>query len=229
MKKSFSLIELIIVLVVIGILYSTINFNLKDSNLNQAADQLISHINYTRHLAIIDNKMQYYPITHNTQDNNRSKYWFKSWWQLRIGVKTNQEYFYEVFSDSSSHTDSTNFDKAGSLIREFARDPINGKYLDGNYGNDINKQLNLTSTYGIQLIKLNNIDFKKGSIRIIFDNKGNIYIDEGKRGDANDINPYELRIPLLNIRKITLCQTNKCDNNISICISPKIGNTYICK
>ena len=84
MKKSFSLIELIIIIIIVGVLYSSITFSLANTNLNQAADQIISHINYTRHLALKDNKMQYYPINNTKTEMNRSKYWFKQWWQIRF-------------------------------------------------------------------------------------------------------------------------------------------------
>jgi len=227
MKKSFSLIELIIVIVIVAILYSSINFTLSNTSLNQAADKLINHINYTRHLAIKDNKMQYYPINGSIIEMNRSKYWFKQWWQLRISKTSNGDYFYEIFSDSPTNSDSTNFNKIGSHINEFAIDPYNNLYMDGNYNNP-NKKLNL-SYYNIKKILYNGNIFSS-SIRIIFDGYGNCYISEGDKGDNGDINPYNIikREPLLDVAKITLCQDDNCETNISLCISPKIGNTYLC-
>ena len=234
MKKSFSLIELVIVIVVIGILYSSVNFSLNDSSLNQAAHQLVSHINYTRHLALKDNKMQYYPINSGATEMNRSKYWFKQWWQIRISKKRDNKYWYEIFSDSSTQTASTNFDRTGTITTEYAVDPQTNLYIAGNYESpeSLYKKLNLSYSYSIVKILINgkaSIYIKK-SFRLIFDNYGNCYLSEGDKGDGGDINPYDTdkRIPLLKTAKITLCQDDNCEKNISICVSPKIGNAYVC-
>ena len=245
MKKSFSLIELIIVIIVVGILYSSINFSLANSSLNQAADQIISHINYTRHLAIKDNKMQYYPINNSKIEMNRSKYWFKQWWHLRFsdynksGVKY---YYYEIFTDVPDDSESDNFDQNGKNPTDkwndtFAKNPVNHKYLVGNcYSSGypdcdkIDETLNLTKSYSIKKIIFNNFNVANRA-HILFDNYGVIYLDEGKSGDKGDINPYDKdeRVPLLKTAKITLCVDDNCEENISVCISPKIGNAYICK
>jgi len=228
MKKSFSLIELIIVILIVSILYSSISFSLVDTSLNQVADQLISHINYTRHLAIKDNKMQYYPINNSKIEMNRSKYWFKQWWQLRIGKNSN-DYFYEIFSDSPYST-SNIFNKIGGPVSEYAIDPYNYLYMAGNYKVKPDKELNL-SYYNIKIVKFNDKTLKSGSIRLIFDNYGNLYVSEGDKGDAGDINPYnkDKRVPLLKKSKIILCQDNDCNKEIKICLSPRIGYINVCK
>jgi prepilin-type N-terminal cleavage/methylation domain-containing protein len=235
MKKSFSLIELVIVIVVIGILYSSVNFSLNDSSLNQAAHQLVSHINYTRHLALKDNKMQYYPINSSATEMNRSKYWFKQWWQIRISTTDDNEYWYEIFSDSpNNNTASTNFDKRGDITKEYAIDPQTNLYMAGNYESpeSLYKKLNLSYTHSIVKILVNGKDsiYSNNSFTLIFDNYGNCYLSEGDKGDGGDINPYDTdkRIPLLTTAKITLCQDDNCEKNISICVSPKIGNAYVC-
>ena len=245
MKKSFSLIELVIVIVVIGILYSSVNFSLNDSSLNQAAHQLVSHINYTRHLALKDNKMQYYPISSGVEEMNRSKYWFKQWWQIKFRYFTKdgvKNYFYEIFTDLP-YDGSHNFNKVGNLPNNetswnlsYAKNPLNHKYLvgknkenssDKNFPATSDDKLNLTNTYGIVDIVYTNFS---SSRTLIFDNYGNCYLSEGDKGDAGDINPYDKdkRVPLLKTAKITLCQDDNCEKNISVCVSPKIGNAYVC-
>jgi len=229
MKKSFSLLELIAVIIIAGILYTILSPQLSDTSLTQATDKLITHINYTRHLAIKDNKMQYYPIDSSIVEGNRSKYWFKQWWQLRIGKNSDGDYFYEIFSDSP-YSKSNIFDRVGGPVSEYAIDPYNHLYMAGNYKSNPNKELNL-SYYNIKVIKYNGKELKSGSIRIIFDNYGNLYLSEGDKGDAGDINPYDKdkRIMSLEVYKITLCQDDNCNKSTNICFSPKIGKIYQCK
>jgi len=229
MKKSFSLIELLIVILISGILYSSVVSSLSDSSLNQVADKLITHINYTRHLAIKNNKMQYYPIDYSIVEGNRSKYWFKQWWQLRIGKNNDGDYFYEIFSDSP-YSKSNIFNKVGGPVSEFAIDPYNHLYMAGNYASNPNKELNL-SYYHIKVLKYNDEVLNSGSIRIIFDNDGNFYTSEGDKGDNGDINPYDKDKRMMSLKraKITLCQDENCKKNINICLTPKIGKIYLCE
>jgi len=241
MKKSFSLIEIIFIVIIIGVLYSTINFSLKDTSLYQAANQLITHINYTRHLALIDNKMQYYPIDNSNIEMNRSKYWFKQWWQIRFSYSSSDGYWYEIFTDLPTDN-SYNFDQQGNLpypdkYWEKSYAMLNNRYLVGHCDfskypscSNADKKLNLTQSYGIKKIIYTN--FYRYSKRLIFDNDGNVYLKESNSdGDNNDINPYDKnnRMPLLTTAKITLCKDLYCKKNISICILPKTGKAYICK
>jgi type II secretory pathway pseudopilin PulG len=250
-KQSFTLIELIVVLIVIAILVIKSNFTLSNTSLNQAADQVMNHINFTRELALKDNKFQYYPINNSVTELNRTKYWFKQWWQIRFTYYTKDEktyYFYEIFSDlpyNSTH----NFSKVGNLPNKkeawektYAKNPVNNLYLVGknqeNSGDNkfpeiSDKKLNLTQSYDIKKVEINgySIDSSSGIKRFIFDNYGNVYIDEGTAGDAGDINPYDKdeRIPLIAIAKISLCKDDNCNKKIDICITPKVGFAYLCK
>ena len=242
MKKSFTLLELIFVIIIVGILYSSISFSLADSSLNQSANQLISNINYTRHLAIKDNKIKYYPINNTATEMNRSKYWFKQWWQIRFS-NDSSGYWYEIFTDLPTDGSSTNFEATGGKPNKdsdyeltYAKNSdakyLTGKCDDGsNYAKceDTDPKLNFTNNYGIQKIIFKNLNSTKP--HLIFDNYGNIYLTEGEKGDGGDINPYNIikRKPLLTTGKIILCKEDNCEQNISICISPKIGIAYLCK
>jgi type II secretory pathway pseudopilin PulG len=245
-KHSFTMIELIIVIVVISILIIKANFTLSNTSLNQAANQVISHINLTRELALKDNKFQYYPIDdNNATELNRTKYWFKQWWQIHFRYYTDNGktyYYYEIFSDIP-YDGSKNFSKKGNLPNNdkswnesYAKNPLNNLYLVGNDGDNfpknIDKKLNLTQSYDIKKVEINgySIDSSSGIKRFIFDNYGNVYIDEGTAGDAGDINPYDKdeRIPLIAIAKISLCKDDNCNKKIDICITPKVGFAYLC-
>jgi Tfp pilus assembly protein FimT len=249
-KQSFTMIELIIVIVIISILLIKANFTLANTSLNQAADQVISHINLTRQLALKDNKFQYYPIDdNNATELNRTKYWFKQWWQIRF-AKTQKtgEIFYEVFSDLpyTEKDGSYNFSKNGyqpsnenSWNETYAKNPLNNLLLvgreddgSGNYPKNADTKLNLTKYYGIKRVEVNGKAVaSNNSKRFIFDNYGNVYIDEGEKGDGEDINPYDKdeRIPLTSKAIISLCKDDSCTKKIDICITPKVGFAYICK
>ena len=56
MKKAFTMLELVFVLVVIGILAAVMIPNMQSTALREAAIQVVSHIRYTQHLAMIDDK-----------------------------------------------------------------------------------------------------------------------------------------------------------------------------
>jgi prepilin-type N-terminal cleavage/methylation domain-containing protein len=207
-SPSFTLIELIVVIVLIGILISTISFNLSPDKLNLAADDIIKNIRFTQSLALKDDKYQPFPIDDSVTELNRSKYWFKQWWQINFTKNDdNDHYWYEIFSDLPD-SGSKNFDKTGYFPTakqeiSIARDPSNNKLLigrcnssstDHNYPDcdEISKNLDLTKFYGIKKIEYNGKSVSStNKIKLVFDNFGNIFLDEGNAGDNNDINPLD--------------------------------------
>ncbi|GAX88076.1 conserved hypothetical protein [Lebetimonas natsushimae] len=243
-SPSFTLIELLIVIVIIGIVITSISFNLAPDKLNIAADEIIRNIRYTQSLALKDDKYQPFPINNSVIEQNRSKYWFKQWWQIRFSSSNENgkiHYWYEIFSDlPSDQTGSSytyNFDKTGhypdnpkSLWYKSIATDINGKLLIGHCNKShypdcdkVNQNLDLTKTYGIVNITFNN----RFPFRLVFDNYGNIFLDESNsKGDNGDINPLDKNNrPILKnkINKIKLySSTNKC---IQINITPT-GEIY---
>jgi len=95
MKKAFTMIELIFVLVVIGILAATIIPRMKTNPVQEAAIDLVAQIRYTQHLAMSDDKYD---------KNNAS--WYKNRWQI---VFVNNTYSIENNNESS----------------DYAKDPLN--------------------------------------------------------------------------------------------------------
>jgi hypothetical protein len=202
----------------------------------------------TQSLALKDDKYQPFPIDDSVTELNRSKYWFKQWWQIRFSNTTDNDgikhYWYEIFSDIPYYTasGSFNFDKIGNLpmnkwYESIAVDPLNKKLLIGRctpdngdktenqtkypYCSKTDKHLDLTKSYNIVKIDFENFYIKSNnSPRLIFDNYGNIFLNEGEKGDGGDINSLDRneRITLTKVAKIKLYSiTNRC---IQINITP---------
>lgn len=86
MKKAFTMIELVFVIVIIGILAAVIIPNTRTNPAAEAATQLQSHIRYTQHLAMINDK---FDSTDST--------WMRNRWQ--IVFNGNQ---YSIVSDDNT-------------------------------------------------------------------------------------------------------------------------------
>ena len=163
MKKAFTLLELVFVIVVIGILAATIIPRTKTNPLQEAAIQLILDIRYTQHLAMVDDKYD----TNNNQ-------WYKKRWQLLFGTSatyTNGFEAYSIFSDAGTFSGNPG-------ISELAKKPSStDKLLTGgfagviNYATDtrVTKKMNLGASYGITSVTTTNCG---GAKRVAFDHLG---------------------------------------------------------
>ena len=132
-KKSnsfaFTLIEVLIVIIIIGIIVATLSFDFKIDKSQIAIDNLAKDLRYTRSLALKDDKYQPFPIDNSTVEQNRSKYWFKQFWQLKFATD-GSDLIYMIFSDQPANGSTNNFDKKvikSSHVYELA------KYADGRY------------------------------------------------------------------------------------------------
>ena len=158
MKHSaFTMIELVLVIVVLGILASLAMPRLDRDLRQEAADNILSAIRYTQHLALIDDK---------TDPSNNN--WQQKLWMIRFTVSTtNTSSFYTVSSDT---------DKSGTVNKiECAIDPINGKYMYNSsgafveIGSDESPNIFIGKNYGIDSLTLNG---GCSSQHIAFDNLG---------------------------------------------------------
>ena len=85
-KKAFTLLELIFVIIIIAIIIATMIPDSKDTKLSEGATQLVSHIRYTQHLAMIDDQFDATDAT-----------WYQNLWQIRFNG--NQ---YSIVSDNNN-------------------------------------------------------------------------------------------------------------------------------
>jgi prepilin-type N-terminal cleavage/methylation domain-containing protein len=226
-SSAFTLIEILIVIVIIGIIVATLLFDYSPNKLQLATDQLIKDIRFAQSLALKEDKYQPFPINASSKEQNRSKYWFKQWWQLKF-AKDGNDIIYMVFSDQPANGKTNNFDR--KVITSSHKYEL-AKYADGRYVyggktylykyERANQDANL-SKFGIKKVILVSQYGNKynGSIRFLFDNFGNVFLSEGKRGDKNDINPFKNRNMLIKNAILYLCLNLTCDKNRSIVITP---------
>nr|WP_229770883.1 type II secretion system protein [Campylobacter portucalensis] len=156
------MIELIFVIIVVGILAIIAIPKLKRNSVLEAADQIISHIRYTQHLAMIDHKF----------DSNDPE-WYKGRWTIEFTAnqdvigdcgKSNNCLAYHIYSDKRSKKKKNIFSGSLDSPDEPAKDPQNpSKYLTAgwsggktSYEGSFNKNLNIEKIYGI-----NDIEFSK--------------------------------------------------------------------
>lgn len=164
MKKAFTLLELVFVIVVIGILAAVVIPDTRSDRARDAAFQLVSHIRYTQHLAMIDDKF-------NINDSQ----WYKKRWQIIFNKSedSNQKWSYTVFSDAAGGS-SGNPDSSEIAINPLDRSK---KLTGGANGistndSDATSEMNLGETYGIQDVVFSSSCQFSSSQRIAFDNLG---------------------------------------------------------
>jgi len=177
LKPSFTLLELVIVIILIAILAFSINISIPNDKLQLATDSLKRYLNYTHSLALKDDK--FIPIPDNSSENNESKYWFRRFWQLKLGKTTKNTFFIQVYTDS---------DLNGSIsVSDYAKDPLTNKYINGNYNSltsdpDANlSHFNITNIIYMYKDKTYNLT----TLHIYFDNFGNVYISKNNNGEVN--------------------------------------------
>lgn len=210
MKKAFTMLELVFVIVIVGILSYFVSSSFQRNPLREAADQVVSHIRYTQHLAIMDDKFR---------ENNTT--WYVEKWQIRFR-KNGEDLYYAIYSDLNQNR-NVNCNQTTCL--EPAIDPLNQKplYYLPTLSND---KMILSQKYGISNIAVS-CDVADSSLYtqslgvISFDNIGRPY---NGLGSPTDNTNHEFKFLLNNDCNITLVNS---DGNVTITVTKETGYTYI--
>lgn len=227
MKKAFTMVELIIVMVIIGILAFFLMPNNADTKTLEAARQIISHIRYAQHLALNNDKF----------DSNDTT-WYKKFWRVSFSeaadkldtCQTGQVkkeggsktcWRYTVWQDNAGRS-TTN----PNSLDELALDPASpGKYLaadyTGNKGgaeNKFSKKMNITDTYGIKNVSIkfpgtSGVDNNAKSF--MFDDLGRLY------PGTNFTTAYDVSKIAADYMRITL--TGKGGDEVKILVFAQTG------
>ena len=166
--RAFTLIELIVVIVILGIVSGVLIPTLHVKNLAEAANNILSAIRYTQHLAIIDDTFR-----------PNDPYWYSKRWRI-VFRQCHHQWFYMIVYDKNPHnaTGGTFFS-----IHESAIDPLTKKHYYLNQSSCVPKaytiqKILLTKEYGIS-----DITFSCKNHYIGFDEIGRPYNNlYGKHG-----------------------------------------------
>jgi prepilin-type N-terminal cleavage/methylation domain-containing protein len=219
-KKAFTLIELVLVVVIIGILSAIIAPQVKRATIQEAADQIASHIRYTQQLALNGNK---FDPTDST--------WYKKRWQIGFfkTVGTDNKWAYTIFSDNNKDGNPNS--------SEIAKNPLNPKqYLTGGYsgtfpyyiGSGINskivKNMNIGHKYDIKTISFGGGCPAGNSKRIYFDYLGRpLYKNPKVLTKKYFYNNNNMLIK----QNCIITITNSAGKSKKIVITPETGYVYI--
>ena len=210
MKKAFTMLELVFVIVIIGILAAAIIPSTRTNPLQEAAIQLVSHIRYTQHLAMVDDKF-----------DSTNADWFKERWQVVFEYATSEPK-YSIYSDRPTYTGNAD-------ISEVAIDPLNKNKILSGGGTaltsvaakaKLNKKLNLNQSYGINSVSFSsNCQFAL-STRLAFDHLGRPLI-----GNIGSYSSAYINNRLLQGQcQITLFNS---EGNVTIAVESETGYAHI--
>ena len=171
MKKAFTLIELVFVIIIVGILAAAIIPRMKSNSLQEAAVEFMSAIRYTQHLALVSDRY-----------NPNDQFWYKNKWQFIYGFGTSSNRGTGGYYSMSIFSDSAGGHSGNPDLVEMAKDPLSSvKYLSGGYSGALDwkdskatSNYNLGATYGITNITYSGCSGK----RIAFDNNGRPFVGD---------------------------------------------------
>ena len=167
MKKAFTMLELVVVIVVIGIIAAAALPRINDDHIAEAADQVMSHIRYTQHLAMQDSKF-----------NPNDAIWFRKRWSITFTRAAfcdgANEWRYSVYHDDGNATGNLN------SANEVARDPLDpNRFMSSGWAGitnadcaNVSNKYNLTTNFGITNVQFRGVCGQAGLQTLSFDEFG---------------------------------------------------------
>lgn len=141
MKKAFSLLEVLLVISLLGFLYTAFTPKTKINKIYEVTNRLILYLKQTRYQALINDK-----------HNNENEYWHKKRWTLKFFRcrKDVGGIYYSIYSDNNS--------SGHPSIEDSLKDSLNQKniystnYCKENINNS--KYVLITKNFDIEEVKI---------------------------------------------------------------------------
>lgn len=205
MKKSYSLLEIILTITLLAVLYKIFIPKFKINNLEELTNRISLYISFVRHKAFIDEKY-----------NPNDTLWHKKRWTIKFFRCRNEEdgIYYSIYSDNNeSGTPGEN---------DSLKDPLTQKNIySSNYckeNNSNSKYVLLTKNFGIKDVKVScNETSSLGQLSFGADGKMYSKLTNNQNGALE----YEITLPC-SIKFISKDNKNK-----EIIINPKTGYSRI--
>ena len=205
-------------------------------DLAYARDQVIRHIRYTQHLALMDDKYlseaKLSKYTNTDRKLKDSTVWFKKMWQIQFHqnkVNNLDDDSYSIYSDRPTATQDTNYMGITPIV-QFASDPQTGLWLAGRPAEDATTitstnrlvDVDITDKYGV-IVNMDTCTITNDTVssnHILFDHLGRPYC---LPNTFNEFNPYKL----LSTKQIRI-HLSKNNDTLDICVEPESGYVHEC-
>jgi hypothetical protein len=205
--------EAVIVVMIVGILAMiAVATSYEPDRLALARDQIIRHLRYAQHLAVMDDKF-------DPDDSN----WTAKKWRVRFSSHGNPIYVggkpngwsYSVFSDKEPKPNNA------PAISEMAVDPLTKKRLSGGFNSSLKSDdPRATPEMALWYWKVENIVFSNCLQTIGFDEIGRPYNMHNNSASVTIVDAITTTC------KITLENENK--EKASLCVYPETGRVSEC-
>ena len=232
MKKAFTMLELIAVILVVAILSIVLIPRFSDSKLREAADQIISHIRYTQHLAMIEEKYIPDPSLSDedgaVEKSKNARYWYKSFWEIHFHTSGTHAPTYSVYSDSATATaGNAAYDGNPKNADLIAVNPQNKLRMCGLASStssipdsEIDTSLRLGKKFGLTSLTVTN---NCGTNRFLFDSFGRPYCNTPTSSETTKYF-FDSDDRLTSTAQIRLCIDTDCR---TISIEPETGYVHM--
>ncbi|RBQ28946.1 type II secretion system protein [Aliarcobacter vitoriensis] len=118
MKKSFFLIEFIIVIVILGIIYSIFTPKKYINKLDEVTNRILIYLHFTRFKALSDD------VYSEEKDSKGDNLWYKGRWTMkfmRCSENKGGGIYFRIYSEKN--------DKGHAGQKESLKDPLSNKYI----------------------------------------------------------------------------------------------------
>lgn len=229
-KKAFTLIELIFIIVLIGIMSSVATAYFRDDKLALATYQVLEHIRYAQHLAISEHKFDPKEQGYANQDGadiaTYNGSYHLSRWKIAFN-KRGETIYYWVYSDRDRKGNCDVTDHIEPAIDPFDSNLMYYCIPPGCSTTKNNEKFNLTNKYGIKSIAQSGFAISLPGIGLLaFDEKGRPYNQLETTAGANK---YEMIYKHRLTTETNITITGEDDRQAVITVYPETGYAEITK